>query len=102
MKTKYFLSKNKFKDRYYNKSKKSLSTLIKLCSNFINNRNKKTKFKKVLIKNEFNPFKKIFLFTSFIIIFAFIFVIAIRMIKIKNKKSDCYLSPENSKLKIKH
>ena len=102
MKSKYFLPKNKLKEKTYNKSKKPLTILIKLCSKFINNRNKKTKFKKVLIKTEFNPFKKIFLFTSFILIFALIFIIAIRMIKIKNKKSDCYLSSENSKLKIKH
>ena len=75
MKSKYFLPKNKFKDRSYNKSKKSLSTLIKLCSNFINNRNKKTKFKKVLIKNEFNPFKKIYFYSLLLLLFLLSFLL---------------------------
>ena len=87
MKSKYFIPKNKSKEKYYNKSKRAGSKLIKLNLNFKENRNKKTTFKKVLIKTEYNPFKKIFLFSSFILIFSLIFIFSIRMIKIKSKKA---------------
>ena len=86
MKSKYFLPKNKLNEKSFNKSKKAGSKLLKLY-NFKENRNKKSKLKKVLIKSEFIPFKKIFLFSSFIFIFALIFIFAIRMIKIKSKKA---------------